>query len=88
MTADAIGTIDGDVVAGGMFDAPARIEDFHGIVEAVLFARTFADIGHLMGSDRIVLVEGKLDTSREDPSIRVDRIVPIIFFLASPTLST
>jgi DNA polymerase-3 subunit alpha len=53
------------------------LEDFHGTVEAVLFARTFADIGHLMGSDRIILLEGKLDMSREEPSVHVDRIVPI-----------
>jgi len=54
-----------------------QLEDFHGTVECVLFARTFAEHGHLMTSDRIVIVEGKVDHSREPSGLHVDRLVPI-----------
>ena len=54
-----------------------QLEDFHGTVECVLFARTFADQGDHMTSDRIVFVEGKVDQGRDPPSVHVDRLIPI-----------
>ncbi|MDJ0976141.1 MAG: DNA polymerase III subunit alpha [Planctomycetota bacterium] len=53
------------------------LEDFHGTVECVLFARTFADQGHHMLTDKIVLVEGRVDLGREEPNVHVNRIIPI-----------
>ena len=54
-----------------------HLEDFHGTVECVLFARTFAELGEFMSSDRIVFVEGKVDLSRDAPSLHVDRLIPV-----------
>ena len=46
-----------------------EIEDFSGTAECVVFARTFADIGHLLEPDRIVLVEGRVSLDRDTPSL-------------------
>ncbi|MDA1193996.1 MAG: DNA polymerase III subunit alpha, partial [Planctomycetota bacterium] len=54
-----------------------ELEDFSGTVECVVFARTYAEIAPLLEPDRIVLVDGSVDRSRESPNVRVDRVVPI-----------
>ncbi len=53
------------------------LEDFHGTVECVCFARTFAEQGEQIVSDRIVLIEGKVDRTRDEPSIHLDRIISV-----------
>jgi DNA polymerase-3 subunit alpha len=54
-----------------------ELEDFHGAVECVCFARTYAELAPMLVADRIVLLEGRLDRSREVPSVHVNRIVPV-----------
>ncbi|MFV1958715.1 MAG: DNA polymerase III subunit alpha, partial [Planctomycetota bacterium] len=54
-----------------------QLEDLSGIAECVVFARTFAELEPWITADRVVLVEGKVDTTRDTPSLRLDRIVGI-----------
>ncbi len=54
-----------------------QLEDFSGSVECVVFSRAYAELEHLVTDDRVVLLEGKVDTTRETPSVQVDRIVPV-----------
>lgn len=54
-----------------------QLEDFAGAAECVVFSRQFAELEPLITSDRVVFLEGRLDRSREDPSVQVDRIVPV-----------
>ncbi len=54
-----------------------ELEDFSGTVECVVFARTYADLAELLQPDAIVLLDGKVDHSRDTPSIHVDRVVPV-----------
>ncbi len=57
--------------------ALVRIEDFEGSVNGVIFAEHYAKCQEHVGEDRIVFVEGTLDQTREDPSVRIDRVIPI-----------
>ncbi len=53
-------------------------EDFEGSVEAVVFPdRLEAEEASLIKPDQVVFIEGTIDTRREDPSIRAERIIPI-----------
>jgi DNA polymerase-3 subunit alpha len=54
-----------------------QLEDLTGTVECVLFTRAYAEYGPLLEPDRIVFVEGKVDRTRETPSVQVDRIFPV-----------
>jgi DNA polymerase-3 subunit alpha len=54
-----------------------QLEDFTGTAECVVFARGYAELGALLEDDRVVLVEGHVDTTRETPSVQVDRLIPI-----------
>ena len=54
-----------------------QLEDFTGTVECVVFSRQFAELESLITPDRVVFLEGKLDRTREEPSVQVDRIVPV-----------
>jgi DNA polymerase-3 subunit alpha len=54
-----------------------RIEDFEGEVGGVVFSEQYAKYGEYVEVDRIAFVEGTLDLSREDPSIKIDRVIPI-----------
>jgi DNA polymerase-3 subunit alpha len=53
------------------------LEDWSGSVECVLFTRGYAEFAPLLTPDRVAFVEGKVDRSREEPSLQVDRIVPV-----------
>jgi len=53
------------------------VEDLSGACEAVLFADAFARYGHLAVAEQVVFVLGRLDHSRGDPQVIVDRLVPI-----------
>jgi DNA polymerase-3 subunit alpha len=53
------------------------LEDFAGSVECVVFSRAYGELHDRIASDRVVVVEGRLDRSRETPSVQVDRIVPV-----------
>jgi DNA polymerase-3 subunit alpha len=54
-----------------------QLEDFAGTVECVVFTRAYAELADLITADRIVFVEGRVDRTREDPTIQIDRIVPV-----------
>jgi DNA polymerase III alpha subunit len=54
-----------------------QLEDFGGTAECVVFSRQFAQLESLITPDRVVFLEGKLDRTREEPSVQVDRIVPV-----------
>jgi DNA polymerase-3 subunit alpha len=54
-----------------------ELEDFSGTVECVCFARTYAEVAPVLAPDRIVFVEGKVDRTRDIPSVHVDRLVPV-----------
>ncbi|MDJ0521611.1 MAG: DNA polymerase III subunit alpha [Planctomycetota bacterium] len=54
-----------------------ELEDFSGTVECVVFARTYAELEHLLEPDAIVLIDGKVSRDRDTPSIHVNRVVPI-----------
>jgi DNA polymerase-3 subunit alpha len=54
-----------------------QIEDFAGSLECVVFSRGYAEMAPWIAADRVVIVEGRVDRAREEPSLQVDRIVPI-----------
>ena len=53
------------------------IEDSTGTADAVLFANVYAQFGHLLEDDQPKFFMGRLDHSRGDAQIIVDRLVPI-----------
>lgn len=57
--------------------AIVRIEDFEGSVSGVIFSEQYSKISENVGVDKIVFVEGTLDLTREDPSIKIDKVIPI-----------
>lgn len=52
----------------------ATIEDIQGPVELVLFPRTWDKYHDLIGMDRVLVVEGKIDAASGDPKVLVDRV--------------
>jgi DNA polymerase-3 subunit alpha len=55
----------------------AVIEDFVGSIEAVIFPDQLAEAQTLLRPDAVVFVEGSVDRRREEPNLRVNRIIPI-----------
>ncbi|HHN79072.1 MAG TPA: DNA polymerase III subunit alpha, partial [Phycisphaerales bacterium] len=54
------------------------LEDTTGTAEAVMFANVFTQFGHLVEqADRPLFVLGRVDHSRGDPQVIVDKLVPI-----------
>jgi DNA polymerase-3 subunit alpha len=54
-----------------------RLEDFAGNASCVIFSKAYAEHAPRLANDRVVLVEGDVDTSREEPTLRVNRVIPI-----------
>jgi DNA polymerase-3 subunit alpha len=55
-----------------------EIEDLYGIMEAVVFPRTYEQYSHMLQEDRIVIIQGKLQYSEDKaPSIISNRIEDI-----------
>jgi len=52
------------------------LEDLSGKIEAVVFPGDFARYRALLVPDAIVFLEGAVDRKREEPSVRVSRVVP------------
>lgn len=63
--------------SAGQKMAIVTIEDLSGTAEAVVFTDAFLKYGHLLASDAPLFVLGRIDLSRGDPQIIVDRIAPI-----------
>ncbi len=54
-----------------------RLEDFEGGVGCVMFSDQFERDGALLTDEAIGFVEASLDTSREEPDLRVERFIPL-----------
>ncbi len=57
--------------------AMITIEDQTGQIEGVIFSEGYAKFDHLLQPDRIVFLEGDVDRRREEPSIRINRVLPV-----------
>jgi DNA polymerase-3 subunit alpha len=55
----------------------ATIEDFVGVTEAIVFPDQLPQVQPLLKPDAVVFLEGEVDRRREEPSIRVSRVVPV-----------
>ena len=53
------------------------IEDMHGAVEAVVFARVFADARDLLAEDRALLIQGQIQKDEQSVKILADMVIPI-----------
>ena len=54
--------------------AMITLEDLNGSVDGVIFPDCLAQYGDLVAMDQMVFLRGSVDTRREDPSIRVNKI--------------
>jgi len=63
--------------SAGQKMAILTIEDASGTADAVLFANVYQQFGHLFESDQPKFFMGRMDHSRGDPQVIVDRLVPI-----------
>lgn len=63
--------------SAGQKMAALTVEDQTGTVPCVMFSDAYAKFGHLAEPDRIVFVLGRIDTSRGDVQLLVERVVPI-----------
>ncbi len=52
------------------------LEDLKGRIEAVVFPKNLTTYRALLAPDAIVFLEGQVDRKREEPSLRVARVVP------------
>jgi len=57
--------------------AMLSLADQHGQVDGVIFPDGFSKYGEFLQMDRLVIVVGSVDRSRADPSVIVDRVIPI-----------
>jgi len=57
--------------------ATLNFEDFDGSVHAVIFSEQYAKYGEHVEDDALVFIEGTVDMSREDPSVKIDRVIPM-----------
>ena len=57
--------------------AIVTIEDLSGTMDAVLFAESYGNYGHLVEGDEPIFVLGRVDLKRGDPQIVVDALAPI-----------
>jgi DNA polymerase-3 subunit alpha len=57
--------------------AMLTVEDLTGKADAVVFPRTFEQVGDLLAPEAIVFLVGSIDTQRERPNILVDEVIPI-----------
>jgi DNA polymerase-3 subunit alpha len=63
--------------SAGQKMAIVTFEDLLGSVEGVLFSDCYAQFEHLLKEDAVVFLLGRVDRSRGDPQVIVERIVPI-----------
>jgi DNA polymerase-3 subunit alpha len=54
-----------------------RLEDFDGTLDCVAFTEAYEKHREVLEDDRIAFVEGTLAADREEPSLRVDRVIPV-----------
>ena len=54
-----------------------RLEDYEGTLDCIAFAEAYDAHREDIVSDRIGFLEGTLATDRDEPSLRVDRVIPV-----------
>ncbi len=54
-----------------------KVEDLEGSFDAVVFARVYEQVRSLLRAEAIVLLRGRVDTAREQPSLIVEEAIPI-----------
>jgi len=64
------------------------IEDLQGAIELVIFPNTWAKYADLIEYDRIILVEGRVDTSGAEPKVLVDSVTTDFNLVVPTDLST
>ena len=57
--------------------AMLTIEDHTGSIDGVVFSDAYAISGPLISEDQVLMLRGKVDRRREEPSIVVDQVIPI-----------
>jgi DNA polymerase-3 subunit alpha len=55
----------------------ARIEDMTSACEAVIFASVYLECAELVKEDSIVFFRGEVDRNRDEPSVKVNEVIPI-----------
>ncbi|MEN8148827.1 MAG: DNA polymerase III subunit alpha [Planctomycetota bacterium] len=53
------------------------LEDFEGSVNGVIFCEPYAKCADVVEPEGLAFIEGTLDLNREDPSVKIDRVIPI-----------
>ena len=53
------------------------LQDKRGSLEAVVFSEAFKEYGHVLQTDAVVALRGKVDHSRGDLNLVVDQVIPI-----------
>ena len=54
-----------------------RLEDFTGSSSCVMFSKAYSEHAAMLANDRVVVLEGDVDASRDEPTVRVSRVVPM-----------
>ncbi len=57
--------------------AQIELEDMGGATRGVVFSRTYEEVKEFLVADAVVFVSGRLDKSRDEPSLVVDSVVPL-----------
>ncbi|HEX2838387.1 MAG TPA: DNA polymerase III subunit alpha [Phycisphaerales bacterium] len=63
--------------SAGQKMAILTMEDMNGACDCVMFTDCYGKYGHLAVAEAVVFVMGRVDLSRGDPQIIVDRLVPV-----------
>ncbi len=63
--------------SAGQKMAAITVEDQSGTIPCVMFSDAYTKFGHLAEADKIVFILGRIDTSRGDVQVLVERVVPI-----------
>ncbi len=54
-----------------------KLEDFSGSIDCVIFASVYQDVADKISSDAIVFFKGEVDTSRNEPNLKVNEVISI-----------
>ena len=54
-----------------------KLEDFTGTVDCVVFASVYQEVADELAADAIVFLRGEVDTSRSEPSLKVNEVIPL-----------
>jgi DNA polymerase-3 subunit alpha len=63
----------------------ATLEDIYGVIELVLFPRTWDQYLRLIVIDKVIAAEGKIDNDGSDPKMLVDRLIEVSDLTEAPT---